>query len=139
MHDEVMVIDHAAGELVECVGSAVTDVPVGPRDAFLRGPTALRSSLHGGQCPLGTGKALRGALAVPTVRDQVPVTGGHEHGHPDVDADLTAGRGERLGGDIYAPDTDPPALSFALDRDGLGGSSDRAVQANLERTNPLQV
>jgi hypothetical protein len=124
---------------MEHVLATVPDPTVRSGDAFHGSTTMLGPALFGGEGLLGEGEALRGVSGVTVVGDERPVARRNQHTHAQVDPDLAANGGQWLGGNVGAADGDPPASALAPHRDGLGGPPERAMQAHLDPTDPMQV
>src|SRR5579864_3735576 len=107
-HDHVALADQAGAGAVQEVRPGVADLAVRAGDLEFRLLPVGRPWLAAGQAPLVAGEPAGLALQVPRVGDRVPVAGGGEMYHAEVDADgvlslLQGFRGSRLDGEGDVP------------------------------------
>ncbi len=80
---------------------------------------------------MGSGQLLGGPSFVAPLGYELAVAGRHEGTDPEVDADLSRGRWQRLGWDFDTTDAHEPAGSFALDGNRFGHPTEWPVQTEL--------
>ena len=137
-HDQVVVVDQLARELVGEVASLVAHPAMVLRCPILPTSSALGAPLLGRQVPLRSGEPSRGLSFQARTIDELSLGGGNQVHDPEVDPHLTSRRGERHRFDLDAADRNEPAVPLALDRDRLGDAPDLSVQEDLDVTDPAK-
>src|SRR5271163_2499536 len=140
LHDDQVVSGgELAGLFVMKVLTLVSDLAMPGRDGLPSQISVDRSSLRTGQPLLGCGQSSRGSARPPRILDVLPGAGGGKANDADVDTDLTAGHGQRIGWDVITRQHQHPAPPLPLDLDRLHPARHLAVQINLDLADALQI